>query len=198
MKRQSELIRALRAQLAATEKELADQKWIHEQFLHSPSWRWTAPVRWAAHQFRKLTNGHHVATPPEIPDKPDAPKGTPQTSGFSYGPTWRGGANRLDDSTSMHPTNRRGKRDGRGAATPTRREPCPASLMFGARFIATSHARSSARAARGQRSRAKASVTSEVETRASVRGARIRRRSTPLLVDGAQGRTIPMVLGFFG
>ena len=43
MKTQSELVRALRKELAAKDKELADQKWVFEQFLKSPSWRWTAP-----------------------------------------------------------------------------------------------------------------------------------------------------------
>jgi len=61
MKRQSELVRALRAQLAETEKQLAEQKWIHAQFLKSPTWRWTAPMRWL---LRKLRNGNHTATPP--------------------------------------------------------------------------------------------------------------------------------------
>ena len=28
------------------EKELADQKWVFEQFLQSPTWRFTAPIRW--------------------------------------------------------------------------------------------------------------------------------------------------------
>jgi O-antigen biosynthesis protein len=58
MKNQSELLRALRKELAAKEKELADQKWVFEQFLRSPSWRWTAPIRWVANRFRSLGNGH--------------------------------------------------------------------------------------------------------------------------------------------
>src|SRR4030095_11912025 len=66
MKRQSELVRALRAQLAATEKELADQKWIHDQFLNSPAWRWTTPIRWAVNQVRRLGNGHVATSPPDI------------------------------------------------------------------------------------------------------------------------------------
>jgi O-antigen biosynthesis protein len=63
MKRQSELVRALRAQLAETEKELADQRWIHDQFLQSPTWRWTAPVRWL---LRKVRNGHTPTPPPGL------------------------------------------------------------------------------------------------------------------------------------
>jgi cellulose synthase/poly-beta-1,6-N-acetylglucosamine synthase-like glycosyltransferase len=46
LNKQSELIRSLRKQLEATERELADQKWVFEQFLKSPSWRLTAPLRW--------------------------------------------------------------------------------------------------------------------------------------------------------
>jgi O-antigen biosynthesis protein len=58
MKKQSELLRALRNELAATEKELADQKWAFEQILNSRTWRWTAPVRRAVNQLRRLQNGH--------------------------------------------------------------------------------------------------------------------------------------------
>jgi len=50
------LIRALRRQLEATESALADQKWVFEQFLQSPSWRLTYPIRWLAKQFRSLQN----------------------------------------------------------------------------------------------------------------------------------------------
>lgn len=79
MKKQSELVRALRAQLAATEKELADQKWVHDQFLKSPAWRWTRPVRWIANLFRRGKNGqlggppldlyaeeNEIALPPDV------------------------------------------------------------------------------------------------------------------------------------
>ena len=52
--RQNELIRSLRKQLQATERELADQKWLIQQFLKSPSWRLTYPIRWLARQFRAL------------------------------------------------------------------------------------------------------------------------------------------------
>ena len=44
--KQNELIRSLRKQLEATEQELANQKWVFEQFMQSPSWRLTFPIRW--------------------------------------------------------------------------------------------------------------------------------------------------------
>jgi O-antigen biosynthesis protein len=50
--KQNELIRALQKQLEAKERELADEKWIFQQFLQSPSWRLTYPVRWVAKQWR--------------------------------------------------------------------------------------------------------------------------------------------------
>ena len=53
-KSQLESLRALRQELAIKEKELADQKWIFAQFLQSPTWRYTSPVRWAANQVRSL------------------------------------------------------------------------------------------------------------------------------------------------
>jgi O-antigen biosynthesis protein len=68
MKNQSELLRALRKELQAKEKELADQKWVFEQFLQSPSWRWTAPIRWAANRVRSLRNGHGPATSEIVAD----------------------------------------------------------------------------------------------------------------------------------
>src|SRR5437899_10548918 len=46
MFRQSEL----RRQLEATERELANQKWVFERFLESPAWRMTYPIRWVARQ----------------------------------------------------------------------------------------------------------------------------------------------------
>jgi GT2 family glycosyltransferase len=52
--KQNELIRTLRNQLEATERELADEKWVFEQFLQSPSWRLTYPIRWLAKQLRAL------------------------------------------------------------------------------------------------------------------------------------------------
>jgi GT2 family glycosyltransferase len=51
---QNELVRSLRKQLEATERELANQKWVFERFLESPSWRMTYPVRWMAEQGRRL------------------------------------------------------------------------------------------------------------------------------------------------
>ncbi len=50
MFRQSEL----RRQLEATERELANQKWVFERFLESPAWRMTYPVRWIARQARRF------------------------------------------------------------------------------------------------------------------------------------------------
>jgi len=52
--KQHELIQSLRKQLEATERELANQKWVFEQFLQSPSWRLTYPIRWLAKQLRAL------------------------------------------------------------------------------------------------------------------------------------------------
>lgn len=52
--KQNELIRSLRKQLAATERELANQKWIFDQYMKSPSWRLTFPIRWLARQLRAL------------------------------------------------------------------------------------------------------------------------------------------------
>jgi GT2 family glycosyltransferase len=68
MKKQSELLRALQKELAAKEKELADQKWVFEQFLKSPSWRWTAPIRWAVNQLRGLRNGSAAGTSKSLSD----------------------------------------------------------------------------------------------------------------------------------
>ena len=55
--KQNELIRSLRKQLAATERELAEQKWVFEQFLKSPAWRMTYPARWLVRRLRKLRDG---------------------------------------------------------------------------------------------------------------------------------------------
>src|SRR5262249_53539171 len=52
--RQNELIRSLRRQLEAKERELENQKWVFEQFMKSPAWRLTYPIRWLAKQFRAL------------------------------------------------------------------------------------------------------------------------------------------------
>ena len=54
LRKQNELIRTLQQQLEATERELADQQWILQQYLQSPSWRLTAPLRWIARQLRAL------------------------------------------------------------------------------------------------------------------------------------------------
>src|SRR5262245_19299519 len=58
MKTERELLYTLRAELAAKEKELADQKWVFERFLESPSWRLTAPLRWVVNQLRLRRDGH--------------------------------------------------------------------------------------------------------------------------------------------
>jgi O-antigen biosynthesis protein len=52
--KQNELIRSLRKQLEATERELANEKWVFDQFLQSSSWRLTYPIRWLARQVRVL------------------------------------------------------------------------------------------------------------------------------------------------
>jgi O-antigen biosynthesis protein len=70
MKTQTEFIRELRAELAAKERELSEQKWIFEQFLQSPTWRWTAPVRWVVRQLMGRPNGDSAA-PPIAPDTPE-------------------------------------------------------------------------------------------------------------------------------
>src|SRR6516165_10512950 len=62
--KQNELIRSLRKQLAATERELADQKWVFEQYMKSPSWRLTYPIRWLAKQFRALRDWLFGKKPP--------------------------------------------------------------------------------------------------------------------------------------
>jgi len=52
--RQNELVQSLRKQLEATERELANQRWVFERFLESPSWRMTYPIRWIAKQARAM------------------------------------------------------------------------------------------------------------------------------------------------
>ena len=52
--KQNELIRSLRKQLEATERQLADQRWLFQQFMQSPSWRLTYPIRWVAKHVRSL------------------------------------------------------------------------------------------------------------------------------------------------
>src|SRR5262245_976129 len=65
--KQNELIGSLRKQLEATERELANQKWVFEQFLQSPAWKITYPIRWIARQLRSITTSdatEAVITPP--------------------------------------------------------------------------------------------------------------------------------------
>jgi GT2 family glycosyltransferase len=68
--KQNELIRSLRKQLEATERELANQKWVFDQFMKSPSWRLTYPIRWLAQQIRslrdRLVGKQHPAEVPEV------------------------------------------------------------------------------------------------------------------------------------
>jgi len=54
LKKQNELIGTLRKQLEATERELAGQKWLLNQYLQSPSWKVTAPLRWTIRRFRAM------------------------------------------------------------------------------------------------------------------------------------------------
>jgi GT2 family glycosyltransferase len=68
---QLESVRALRQELAIKEKELADQKWIFEQFLQSPTWRFTYPVRWAANQLRNLKKIFVPRSTEELDETPD-------------------------------------------------------------------------------------------------------------------------------
>src|SRR5215471_18329753 len=75
---QNELVRSLRKQLEATERELANQKWVFERFLESPSWRLTSPVRWAAKHMRAVRDrllGPGGLQPP-APAKAGAPDQT--------------------------------------------------------------------------------------------------------------------------
>ncbi|HEY2384776.1 MAG TPA: glycosyltransferase [Terriglobia bacterium] len=67
--KQNELIRSLRKQLEATEREVANQKWVFEQFMKSPSWRLTYPIRWLAKQLRTLRDW--------ITGKPQQPQNVP-------------------------------------------------------------------------------------------------------------------------
>jgi len=72
MKNQSELVRALKKELAAKEKELADQKWVFDQMLQSPTWRLTAPVRAFVNRLRRL-NGQ-AKTPDASADTAQMPE----------------------------------------------------------------------------------------------------------------------------
>jgi GT2 family glycosyltransferase len=51
---QNEMIRSLLKQLETTERELANQRWVFEQFLRSPAWRLTYPIRALAKQARRV------------------------------------------------------------------------------------------------------------------------------------------------
>src|SRR5258706_388313 len=51
---QNEMLQSLRKQLEATERDLADRKWLLDRFLESPWWRMTYPIRWVAKQARRL------------------------------------------------------------------------------------------------------------------------------------------------
>src|SRR5215510_5123216 len=69
-RKQSELIRVLRQQLEAKERELADTKWVFERFQQSPSWKLTSPLRWIARHLRgdnrKPTGPLQLTLPHEI------------------------------------------------------------------------------------------------------------------------------------
>jgi len=59
---QLEMLRILRQELTLKEKELADQKWVFERFLESPTWRFTQPIRWTINQIRKAVgNGKKLS-----------------------------------------------------------------------------------------------------------------------------------------
>ena len=61
------------------EKELADQKWVFEKFLESPTWRLTQPVRWTINQFRKVVrNGRHQPSATDVVD------GEPESTIFRF------------------------------------------------------------------------------------------------------------------
>jgi GT2 family glycosyltransferase/glycosyltransferase involved in cell wall biosynthesis len=75
LNRQNELIHSLHKQLEAKERELADLKWLFEQFLESPSWRLTHPIRWLAKKFRLIRHrilGHSLTPAEDGPARPEA------------------------------------------------------------------------------------------------------------------------------
>jgi O-antigen biosynthesis protein len=90
---QLESVRALRQELAIKEKELADQKWIFEQFLQSPTWRFTYPIRWVANKLRDvrklLVPGYGDSDESYLEKLPDVPevKDTDSDSGSEPGLT---------------------------------------------------------------------------------------------------------------
>ena len=84
LRQQNELMASLRKQVQAVEHELADQKWVLDQYLKSPSWRLTAPLRWVARQIRALKQlilnlmgnpgaSEHEWTPPSPPLPSETP-----------------------------------------------------------------------------------------------------------------------------
>jgi GT2 family glycosyltransferase len=74
--KQNELIQSLKNQLAAKERELENQKWVFEQFMKSPSWRMTYPIRWLAAQLRALRNW--IMGRQETAAEAHAPAGVPE------------------------------------------------------------------------------------------------------------------------
>jgi len=80
LRKQNELIRTLQKQLEAKERELADQKWILDQYLNSPSWKITAPLRWIVRQLRAwklFVMGERADTAPERPAQDKAKTDVP-------------------------------------------------------------------------------------------------------------------------
>src|SRR5262249_48597244 len=82
---QHESLTALRQELALKEKELADQKYILELILQSPTWRLTYPVRWVANQLRNLKKGSHrvALSGSKLPDVSNRNK-TDLKSSYAY------------------------------------------------------------------------------------------------------------------
>ncbi len=83
LNKHNELIRSLQQQVSAKERELADQKWLFEQFLQSPSWRLTYPIRWLAKHFRALSawvNGSDAHQGPPVDALPLTTESDPVTS----------------------------------------------------------------------------------------------------------------------
>jgi len=72
-RKQQESMRALRQELAIRAKELADQKWVFEQFLKSPSWRLTYPIRWIANHLRNLRSTIDGRQSSNRPNEPALP-----------------------------------------------------------------------------------------------------------------------------
>ena len=89
LKNQNELIRTLRKQLEAKERELADQQWILQQYLQSPSWRLTRPLRWLAQRLRAgrvlLFGSDNVALPPAVSSPASNEEISAVEDDFSFG-----------------------------------------------------------------------------------------------------------------